>query len=198
MISFVPLYTAMEKVGMSERIFIKIIKDKPRLTKFPRLKKCKYNISHIQGMCELFNCEIKDLIEYIDEDGNVPEVKGYALCKEDRYDMPHKWTYLIDKLGNPTNYTREDIREIFKICRTDWFKKIAQIRKGEWVKFHKETVIAILEFTGCELWELCEDVRPVPKKVPLEETLGKYMDELFIKSNGGKHYGKEFEKGLQN
>lgn len=192
MITEIPLLTSLEKTGVERLEAYKLMFPKEKLYNLKDMDITTMSLGQIKRACENLGCEIRDLIEYIDEDGNVPEFAGYALCEEDRYDLPHIWTPLIKMNLNLTVYERDDYMKFFGYHRSKWYYVVAAMKRGEWVALSKESVKCLLEFTGCELWELCEDVKPRKKRVPLEQILMEYKEKKY-----GEKNAKEYEKSVR-
>lgn len=172
MISFMPLLSVLNELDISVGRFIKMYHLKKEWRAY--LANEEYcSVNELIRLCRKLKCEIKDVIEFIDEDGNIPKPAGYALCEEDRYTLPHKWTPLVEnKLL--FNLTDEDVLKYLHIPRSTWYLKKKRMIDGEWVHFSKETVKGFMEVTGLPLSELCEDIKPSPFK-PLRQTLSEEL-----------------------
>lgn len=178
MISFMPLLRTLEEVGISRTKFIRQIARTSDywLNIINGKKPKKFLVSKFLRLTRKLNCEVGDIIEFIDDDGHVLEVQGYALCDKDKYDLPHKWGPLLEQ-KMLFNFRDDELIPYLHICRTVWYCKLAAIRRGEWVAFKKETVEAFIQFSGRELHELCEDVHPRIKK-PLKDTIIEKLEEI--------------------
>lgn len=190
MITIMPLRMAMKETGItvdevcklaatSQRTYYRLVNNYRRIS-------CKT----VYRIARNLNCDISDLIEFRNDDGIAPECKGFALSDKDKWDLPHKWGPLFEKM-NVYAFSEEDVKHYFGVTKRTWDARTVMARKGGWVKFKPRMVEGILNYTGCELWELCSDIKPKPKTVPLEQTFAEYMNKKEIlrheKINSKRH-----------